>query len=136
MQEAALALYRAALRYEEGEVTFGAYARVCIANALISLLRKAQVGHYSLDEMKERGTLSRYIEPGDEDLSNRLIENEEAADLHKRAKALLSPYEAVVFEYYMKGYSPQQIAKALGREEKSVANAVSRMQSKLRSLFG
>lgn len=41
-QEAYLALYRAAVTYDtdQTDVTFGLYAKTCIRNALISLLRK------------------------------------------------------------------------------------------------
>ena len=40
LQDASLALYRAALRYRSDVgVTFGGFARVCIANALISVCR-------------------------------------------------------------------------------------------------
>ena len=57
-QDASLALYRAALCYRaDTGVSFGAFARVCVDNALISAYRKASAerGVCSLDALRESG---------------------------------------------------------------------------------
>ena len=135
-QDASLALYRAALRYREGAgVTFGAYARVCVDNALISAYRKARAdsGLCSLEALREAGDepLASDGEIGDPALS--LIEREEANGLYRAALSCLSGYEAQVFSSYIRGYASHEIAPAVGRSEKSVANAISRALSKLRA---
>ena len=136
-QDASLALYRAALCYrrEEG-VSFGAFARVCVDNALISAYRKASAsrGVCSLDALRESGEEPMLLEEGiAPDPSHSLIAREEASDLYRMALSCLSGYEAQVFLSYIRGYAPQEIASALGRGEKSVANAIGRALSKLRA---
>ena len=135
-QDASLALYRAALCYrKEAGVTFGAFARVCVDNALVSAYRKASAarGVFSLDAMREAGDEPLLSDEAAPDPSHSLIEREEASGLYRMALSCLSGYEAQVFLSYIRGYAPQEIASALGRSEKSVANAIGRALSKLRA---
>ena len=135
-QDASLALYRAALRYRDGMgVTFGAYARVCVDNALISAYRKARAdsGLCSLDALREAGDEPLAFEGEVADPALSLIAREEASDLYRAALSCLSRYEAQVFLSYIRGYASHEIAPAVGRSEKSVANAISRALSKLRA---
>lgn len=133
-QDASLALYRAALRYRIGEgVTFGAFARVCVDNALTSAYRKmrAEGVHRSLEALCEAGedpTASEVADP-----AGRLISEEEVGGLYRMAITTLSAYELQVFLSYIRGYTPRQIAPNLGKSEKSVANAIGRALSKLRA---
>lgn len=128
-QDATLALYRAALRYRKEEgVAFGAFARVCIANALTSAYRKRRAAAVSSIE-----ELLPYIEDAGEDPERRVIAAEESIDLYRAAKDCLSEYEIRVFLLYIRGYTPRKIAPEVGRTEKSVSNAISRMLKKLRA---
>ena len=45
---------------------------------------------------------------------------------------MLSPYEKKVFELYVAGMSVKEIAHELGKSEKSSANAVFRIKSKIK----
>lgn len=130
MGDAILALYRAALRYRPGSgVTFGLYARICIRNALISAYRKAAAhAHLSLEELS-----SRLTDEGVEAPDAHLIDKEEVGDLYRAALSCLSGYELRVFHSYIGGETPSEIARTLGRSEKSVANAIGRMLRKLRA---
>ncbi len=138
LAEAALALYRAALRYDPGRSGgFGKYAGVCITNALISEYRKEKKPGgipLSLESLVEEGVLPQEIE-AQEDLSDALIEQEDLQGLYTRAGACLSRYEFSVFRLYAEGYTVARIAAELGREEKSVSNALARLLSKLRAEF-
>ena len=127
-QDASLALYRAALRYRsEQGVTFGAFARVCIGNALVSAYRKLRtVDVVPLEEVMP------YMEAEGEDPAGRLIMAEETGDLYRMAIACLSEYELRIFLLYIRGYAPRTIAAEVGRTEKSVSNAIGRMLKKLR----
>ena len=129
LQDATLALYRAALCYRrEAGVSFGSFARVCIANALVSAYRKLRAETVSsLEEMLP------YIEDVGEDPERRVIAAEESSDLYRAAKSCLSEYEIRVFLLYIRGYTPRQIAPEVGKTEKSVSNAIGRMLSKLRA---
>ena len=68
-QEACLALYRAALRYSEGEgVTFGLFAKICINNALASHYRKvnrrgaAEGAHVNLVPFEEERFVTEFAD--------------------------------------------------------------------------
>ena len=135
-QDASLALYRAALCYRSDiGVTFGAFARVCVDNALISAYRKVEAdrGVFSLDALQESGGAPLLDEDGGGDPSCSLIEREEASDLYRVALSCLSSYELQVFLSYIRGYAAHEIASAVGRSAKSVANAIGRALSKLRA---
>ena len=131
-QEATLALYRAALSYQVGRgVTFGAFARVCVANALVSARRRSHsTALLSLDQLCEEGA-APIAEAGD--VADDLITREEVAELCRVARATLSKYEMQVFVPYINGYTPRSIAEMVGKDEKSVANAIARALSKLRT---
>ena len=131
-QEATLALYRAALSYREGRgVTFGAFARVCVANALVSARRRSRsAALLSLDQLCEEGA-APIAEVGD--VAEDLITREEIAELCRVARATLSKYEMQVFLPYINGDSTRKIAEMVGKDEKSVANAIARALSKLRT---
>ena len=131
-QEAQVALYRAAHAYKESEaVTFGLYARVCVRNALISYLRRRKlpdgVSLCSLDPLlplEEREPVAP------------LLEAEQLAALVANAMRELSEYEQGVFASLVEGEECSDIAVRLGKSEKSVKNAIFRVQTKLRVLLG
>ena len=140
MQEARLALYNAAMSYDltQKKVSFGLYAKICISNALISDARKRSKNKgqvFSLDEIEENGGYPTYFSEECYDLSKHLIDNEEAEYLYKKATLVLSPYEAKVFDLYVKGFTTSGIAQTLGKTEKSVSNALARLTSKLRVIL-
>ena len=130
-QEARLALYRAACTYKpSNEVTFGLYARICVRNALISFLRRRAVpkgvSFCSLDAL---------FLPDEREPIGTLVEAEQLAELTARIAGVLSPYEQSVFALLVEGEKNGKIAEMLGKTEKSVANAVFRIQAKLRELL-
>ena len=129
LQEAHLALYRAACTYQENkDVTFGLYARVCVRNALVSFLRTRReapkgVSFCDIDTI----LLSDEREP-----VGSLMEEERLVQITAVIAKVLSPYEHRVFEGLLAGEEIAEIAEKLGKSEKSVSNAVFRMQVKLR----
>lgn len=137
-QEATIALYNAAVSYRngvtdnikknaDGEVTFGLYAKICIRNRLISVLRKMS-GKYS-DAAADMADDISEIELGPED---KYIEEEKYVELLGRIKKGLTEYEKSVFGLYAQGYAYSAIAAILKRSEKSVGNAIYRIKTKLK----
>ena len=61
-----------------------------------------------------------------------MIEEEKAEELLSLIQTELSPYERQVFDLYIQKASASEMAVALGRDEKSVQNAIGRMLAKLR----
>ena len=130
-QEARLALYRAAKTYdpEKNGVTFGLYAKICIRNALTSLWRKAASA--ARVEKKQEA----YPKEWREDLLSEALAKEPAGGLTRRIRETLSPYEARIFEEYIRGRSVKRIAESVGRSEKSVSNALFRIRTKVKALL-
>lgn len=122
-QEATVSFYRAVMTYDlkQSAVSFGLYAKICMRNRMVSLLRKSQAEKKRKPKGKE------------------LLPREEAvAELHRAellalADRCLTAYEKTVFFLYVDGKSYRDIAETLGVSEKSVDNALFRAKSKLRN---
>lgn len=134
-QVAWLALYRASLSFDlsQSEVEFGLYAKICINNALSSLLDALKRNHNELsvpDEWFGEG------DQGEGDPARRLMEEEAAQLLRARIRKVLSPFEDRVWNLYTRGFSAKEIGRVLGKEPHSIENAVYRIRRKLRSELG
>ncbi len=122
-QEATLALYKAALSYhtDQSAVTFGLFAKICIRNRLISagrrLIRQYEAKNASIQQELDARTSAGAGASG---------------MLRTPDLSVLSRYERRVYDLYIKEYSYAQIAENLGKEEKSVDNAIYRIRRKLR----
>ncbi|MBQ3125867.1 MAG: sigma-70 family RNA polymerase sigma factor [Clostridia bacterium] len=133
-QEAALALYQAALafRLDQDAVQFGLFAKVCMTNRLIDRLRAldrcARTEAYTEEESGE-GALA------DHDPAAKLLDAEAVASITAVMDAHLSAYEQRILKLYLSGYSAREIARAAAREEKSVTNAIYRIRRKLKTLL-
>lgn len=125
-QEAQIAFFDAVKTYDinNSVVTFGAYARVCVRNRLLSLVRRVKAGK------RRRGELEKPIlvpSPDDVYLAKELFKK-----LMARAENSLSPYEKKVFTLHLDGKRVSEISKHVGKSEKSVNNAIFRARSKLK----
>lgn len=122
-QEAALSLYLATMRFSKSHgASFGVFAKKCIYNKFISLLRRAQEVPLTLDSACAQRSL---ISPDVAELC--FFERESAV-----FSAGLSALERRVLRYYLRGYSYAEIAQILGKDEKAVDNAMARVRRKLR----
>lgn len=129
--EGCVALHSAAQRYDlsQSEVTFGLYARICIRNRIVDLLRQADSDPAVSDLDVEQMT--------DEDsIETRLADREIFDSLLGSAKDLLSDYEYRVLLLHIQGYKTAAIASMLSRSAKSVDNAKSRLFKRLRAQIG
>ena len=129
--EACVALHSAAQRYDVGqsEVTFGLYARICIRNRILDLLRSAESSPNVSDCDVEQISDEESVESG-------LVKRETIDSLLNSAKNLLSDYEYRVLILHIQGYKTAAIAKMLSRSAKSVDNAKSRLFRRLRAELG
>ena len=133
-QEAGFALYRAAMTYngEQTAVSFGLYAKTCIRNALVSLLRRTS--HARKTRTAALRAASSEKRPAESPLA-RLLTAEKKSSFVRQAAEVLSPYEMTIFEQYIAGKPPREIAERIGRPVKSVNNAVYRIKAKLKGLL-
>ena len=132
-QEAHLAFYRALLSYnaDQQDVSFGLYAKICIENALISALRKM-----TPTEPLDYETMIALPADSEEDPSHRLREQDHYEALLYRISRVLSPFENAIWQRYVAGMTAAQIASQLGRDSRSIHNAIYRIRHKLRSTGG
>lgn len=128
MQEGRLALYNSVMRYEENDkVTFGLYAKICIHNRLVSYIRKLGAAKRRRDRLAEKSVKS--TSSSAEELALAL---EKSESLRQLLISETSDYEEKVFSLYLEKKSYAEIARMLGKSEKSVANAICRVKSKLK----
>ncbi len=134
-QEAILALYRAAMRFDlaQKDVQFGLFAKTCVRHALISHLRKQkkQEAVVLLDE----DLLKAQSEQSEQDLEARLIEEESYLALSEQIRLSLSEQENRIWWLYLSGRTAKEIAVCVGKNEKSVQNAIYRIRRKLRTVI-
>ncbi len=133
-QEATLVFYNAINTYdtEQSEVEFGLYAKICITNALVSQLRTLnkrraeQPFEPGSDELPEFHT---------EDPATGVVEQENLRALYLVIRKNLSDFEYCIWRHYMSGKTAKEIGAIVGKDEKSVTNAIYRIRKKLRSLL-
>lgn len=126
-QEACIALYKAVQSYHstQAEVSFGLYAKLCVRNRLISYTRKLR-RRESVLPLEERMKT-------EEDVTAGVVAEEAYVELYRRIEAVLSPYENHVWWLYLSGQTTSSIAEQLGKDERSVQNAIYRIRKKLRA---
>lgn len=128
-QEAILALFRAARTYDldQSAVTFGLYAKTCIRNALVSLLRKTAKKIRTVKNADERPVVN--------DPLSGIISRESIEEMTDKLSSIFSPFEYKVFMRFAEGKRPAQIAKEFGKSAKSVSNALFRAREKIKDSF-
>ena len=131
-QEAKIALYNAAVTYSsaDGSVTFGLYARICVYHALVSFKRKngKELDVCSIDELTDVFA-AQETEP-----SASLVSAERIAEIYQKAASVLSPFEKRIFDlYFLEEIATADMALMLGKDERSVRNALYRVRTKLKA---
>lgn len=134
-QETVLAFLRALHSYVPGgEAGFRTFASVCIKNHIASILRSGN--------RPKNSAMVDYVPIDDIDLASKnepesdWIEKEAFFNMKKQISDALSGFEYEVLRLYLGGLSYKDIGKKLGKTEKSVGNALSRVRKKLRSVIG
>lgn len=127
LQESRVAFYNAVNRYDvdNQKVTFGAFAKVCVRNRLVSYVRKLG----SKKRLKGEGDVGTEQNWSVQDT---VVRRELGEKLISLAESLLSKYEMKIFSYYIVGRRAQEIASLVGKDEKSVNNAIYRIRLKLK----
>ena len=130
-QEASLVFYNSILAYdlEQNEVEFGLFAKICIHNALVSVLRSLK--RRTEEPIAQIPESLLTVQDFDDPLS-RMLERERLKSLYAVIRKNLSDLEYEVWQLYMSGRSSAEIAERLGIDQKSVNNAIYRIRKKLR----
>ena len=128
LQESKIALCDAALGFdvENSKVTFGAYAKVCVRNRLVSYLRKCKA------KKRQSNNFAIATEEADEASFEQIELREFEQQLTEQERKLLSGFENKVFDKLVLKMSAEEISVSLGKSVKSVNNAIYRARKKLR----
>lgn len=133
-QEATVVFYNSILAYDtdQTEVDFGLYAKICISNALVSQLRMLK---RRVAEPLAESECEQFFIHETEDPSESILEQERVEALCLIIRNNLSAFEYRVWRYYMSGRTASEIGALLGKDEKSISNAVYRIRKKLRTVL-
>ena len=131
-QEATVVFYNSILTYDtdQTEVEFGLYAKICISNALVSQLRMLR--RRTAEPLTETESIDLFVHEA-EDPSESILEQERVNALYSVIRENLSTFEYRVWRYFMSGLTAREIGMLVGKDEKSVSNAIYRIRKKLRA---
>lgn len=138
-QEACLAFYQSILSFDvdQTEVEFGLYAKICITNGLLSRLRRwKRRSEMTLVSQENLESVVELLGEEGSDPSEKILEEERLELLYATIRHCLSDFEYRVWSLYTSGRSAREIGRAVGKDEKSVANAIYRIRKKLRAELG
>lgn len=139
VQEGMIGLFNAIRSYEpDKETSFETYANLCITRQILNALKIAT--------RKKHAPLNFYVslDFDDNELNlvdknspeNLFISKEDGQSIVAAIYGTLSTFESSTLNLYLEGMSHAEIAKELGKNEKSIDNAIQRIRNKTRTLFG
>ncbi len=147
IQEGMIGLFLALREYDPSrEASFRTYANICVAGQMHHAIAAAARDKHkplnaamSLDAESYDGegdTLeSLLIDMDERDPENLYIDQENVTDLMVRIRESLSKMEWQVFCMYINGDNYRTISEKMGKSEKSIDNALSRIKAKTSALL-
>ncbi len=134
VQEGMCGLYSAVNGYNQGE-NFSAYAYVCIRNRIVDAVKKSCGAKNSalnnfLPIVEVGGEWLSPVNPEDE-----IIKREDKREFLYSIGKVLSSFEFKVVIMYTDGMTLAEISSALGKNPKSIDNALTRAKHKLQKFI-
>ena len=143
IQEGMVGLYKAIRDYRpDKEASFISFAELCINRQIISAIKAA--GRKKHIPLNTSISMDKPVTGEDEDYTyldflsktggnpeDEVIGRENLKILEREILSNLSKMEQQVLGYYLRGRSYTQIAKLMGKEEKSIDNALQRIKKKV-----
>ena len=151
IQEGMIGLYKAVRDYDMGrDVNFYTFADLCVSRQMYTAVQASNrkkhlplntyISIYSQTMNAEEGTeeyelMNTLTLGNDNNPEEMVIEQENMEQMELAILSQLSELEKQVFELHLTGMNYTEIAKVLGRDEKSTDNALQRMKSKIKRLL-
>ena len=150
IQEGMIGLFKAVRDYDSGrDASFYTFADLCISRQMYTAVQAAKRqkhiplnSYISLnaddsgkEEGEERSLLEALADRSEMNPEELFLDKERVNYLESVIDKELSSFEKQVLDLYMTGMSYTQIAKVLGRDEKSADNALQRLKSKIKKLL-
>ena len=130
IQEGLIGLLKAVRSYDSRSSSFVTFASVCIKSNIISAVRKYNKQSKVLVAFEDN--LYNTVPDMSGSPESDFIDKESVGIIYNKVFSVLSEYELSVFEMYLSDMSYQAMAFKLGRDLKSVGNAVYRIKNKLK----
>ena len=143
VQEGMIGLYRAVCSYlpaasEDEAAEFATYANICVRRQILTAIKAAaRQKHMPLNDYVSLNSEENTSSLEAEGLMNpeEIVIHREALDiLHGKIEGRLSRFEKQVLEQYLKGCKYEEIGAVLGKESKSIDNALQRIKKKLKEV--
>lgn len=151
IQEGMIGLFKAIRDYDAGrDASFYTFAELCISRQVYTAVqasnRKKHMPLNSYISLYAASETERGEREGEEFINflgletqknpeQLLIDKENVLSLERKIEEELSTFEKQVLDLYLTGMSYTQIARVLGRDEKSTDNALQRLKSKIRKVI-
>ena len=152
IQEGMIGLFKAVRDYDSGrDASFFTFADLCISrqmytavqasrrqqhaplNSYISLYSRVASEKGQEEEAELVNILAARAELSPEEM---VIDRENVKNLERTIEKELSTFEKEVLDLHLTGMGYAQIAKVLGKDEKSADNALQRIKGKLKKVIG
>ncbi len=150
IQEGMIGLFKAIRDYDCGrDASFYTFADLCISRQMYTAVQASHrqkhwplntyvslYGSNSSQGDSEEMELAEALSPDkDQNPETLFIDRERVEYLEGQIDKELSSFEKQVLDLYLTGMSYRQIARVLGREEKSTDNALQRLKSKIKKML-
>ena len=149
IQEGMIGLFKALRDYDSGrDASFATFADLCVSRQMYTAVQASRrkkhaplntyiplYGGERREDGGENELINSLVSRMEQNPEEMLIDRENAEHLLNQIEKELSLFEKQVLDLYLTGMSYSQIAKVLGRDEKSTDNALSRIKSKVRRLL-
>ena len=150
IQEGMIGLFKAVRDYDCGrDASFYTFGDLCISRQMYTAVQAAQrqkhiplnsyvslYGSFVENESgEERDLLEALADRTELNPEQVFLDKERVAYLENVIENELSSFEKQVLDLYMTGMSYSQIAKVLGRDEKSTDNALQRLKNKIKKML-
>ncbi len=148
IQEGMIGLFKAMRDYDAGrDASFSTFADLCVSRQMYTAVTASgRQKHFPLnnyvslyadeDESGNSDLIDKSIAMGSEsDPESMIIAKEGIEAVEKYIATELSSFEKQTIELYLAGFGYAEIARILGRDEKSTDNALQRAKGKLRKLL-
>ena len=150
IQEGMIGLFKAVRDYDTGrDASFFTFADLCVSRQMYAAIQAAgrqkhaplntYISLYasafesdSLDKGEEGELINSVISQSERNPEEVLIDRENVELLERTIDKELSSFEKQVLDLYLTGMKYSQIAKVLGRDDKSTDNALQRIKTKLK----
>ena len=147
IQEGMIGLFKAIRDYDIGrDASFATFADLCVARQMYTAVQAAgrkkhaplnsyvslYAGNGSDKTEEEKKLLDSLVSRDEQNPEELLIDMENVERIEKAIESELSSFERQVLDLYLTGMKYTEIARVLGKDDKSTDNALQRCRSKIR----